>query len=258
MKRIHLIIACGLLLLLSSTVTAQQNLTIMTEKLPPFNFDQNGEVVGISADLLVMAMEKAGAPIARADIRLMPWPRAYQAVQEKPGTVLFSMARTEQRENLFKWVGPIQELSIGLIAPKSKQIKIGTIEDAKKYKIGTIREGAPEQLVIQAGIPEESLDRIADPALNIKKLQAGRIDMFAFNVPTTFYMMLQAGMDPIDYEVVYTLKKTALYYAFHKDTDDAFIQKLNAAVAALKHPDDSGESPFDGIVKKYLGASAPR
>jgi polar amino acid transport system substrate-binding protein len=255
MKQTWITVVCIGVMLLSSIAAAQQPFTIMTESNPPFNFEKDGEVHGISADLLLLVMEKAGHPVKRSDIQIMPWPRAYQEVQEKPGTVLFSMARTEQRENLFKWMGPIQELTIGLVAPKSKKIVINTPDDAKKYRIGTIRDGAPEQLAITAGFDESLLDRIADPVLNIKKLAADRIDMFAFNVPAIFYMMIQEGMNPDDYEVVFPLKKTALYYAFHKDTDAAVIEKMNQALADLKKPDNTGQSPYDQIIKKYLGGS---
>jgi polar amino acid transport system substrate-binding protein len=233
---------------------AHAELKIMTEKLPPFNFEEDGAVVGISADLLLLAMETAGHPAPRSAIRILPWARAYTIVQREPDTVLFSMARTEQREPLFQWVGPIYDLTIGLIARRDRNIVMDSMADAGQYAIGTIRDGAPEQLVISAGYPEEKLERLTDPSLNLKKLEAGRIDLFAFNVPTTFFMMRRAGMDPGDYEVVYTLKKTSLFYGFHKDTDPAMIRELNAAVLDLKKPDETGRSRYKEIVKTYLGA----
>jgi polar amino acid transport system substrate-binding protein len=241
-------------LIVLSPAHARAELKIMTEKLPPFNFEENGEVVGISADLLLLAMEEAGQPAPRSAIQVFPWARAYTTVQREPNTVLFSMARTEQREPLFQWVGPIYDLTIGLIARRDRNIVLNSIADAGQYTIGTIRDGAPEQLVIAGGYPLEKLDRLTDPSLNLKKLEAGRIDLFAFNVPTTFFMMRQAGMDPGDYEVVYTLKKAALFYGFHKDTDPELIRKLNTAVSDLKQPDETGRSRYRGIVETYLGA----
>jgi polar amino acid transport system substrate-binding protein len=253
MKEKLLFLVCLFALTGSIPVFAQTDFDIMAEELPPFNFEKDGMVQGISADVLVRLFEDIGTPLDRASIKIVPWARGYEAVQNEPGSVLFSMARTEKRETLFKWVGPITELTLGLIAPKEKHIVINTIEDANNYKIGTIREGAPEQLAIEAGVDTDSLDRISRPDLNIKKLQAGRIDMFAFNVPTTFYMMLQTGLNPEDYEVVYTLKETALYFAFHKETDEEFIAKMNDALKALRDPDTDGKSEIDRIREQYLG-----
>lgn len=254
MKAFTFILILSVILTVSSAAPAQQTFNIMAEALPPFNFEQNGIVHGISVDALIRIMEKVGNPIERSSIAVVPWARGYKIVQEEPGSVLFSMARTEERDPLFKWVGPITDLTLGLIAPKEEQIVINALEDAKAYKIGTVRDGAPEQLVISGGIEESLLDRISDPGLNIKKLQAGRIDMFAFNVPTTFYLMLQMGLDPGDYEVVYTLKETGLYFAFHKATADELIARLNTALQELKTPDPTGKSDFDALVETYLGS----
>ena len=253
MKKCIAAVVMMLSVTLSGAAMAQSAFTIMTEELPPFNFEQEGVVQGISADVLMRLMDMVGNQIERSSIQIVPWARGYNKVLEEPGTVLFSMARTEQREPLFTWVGPITDLTLGLIAPKEKKILINSIEDAKGYRIGSIRDGAPEQLVIKAGIEESSLDRISQPDLNIKKLQAGRIDMFAFNVPTTFYLMIQMGLDPNDYEVVYTLKEAQLYFAFHHDMDAAFIARMNTALEELKQPDSTGKSEFDRIVETYLG-----
>lgn len=248
-----LITLFSLLAVLVPALAMGQNFQIMTEELPPFNFTSNGVVEGITADTLVYIMDKAGQPINHSDIKVLPWPRAYDAVQKKPGTILFSMARTEQREEMFKWVGPIYEAKIGLIGAKAKNFKIDSAADFGKYKIGTIREGAPEQLLVKAGADVSKFDRGARPELQIKKLNADRIDLFSFNLPTAQYMMKTLGMNPADYDTVYTLKTPALHIAFHEDTDAAFVAKLQQALDAMKAPGADGKSEFDRVVEKYLG-----
>lgn len=239
------------LMIFCSTVFAEQRFTVMTEKNPPFNFEHDGVVQGIGADLLILMMERIGQPVKRSTIQLMPWNRAYKIVREQSGTMLFSMARTAAREKLFAWVGPIYNLQIGLIAPRHKKIVINRLEDAKKYKIGTIREGAPEQIVIQGGIDPKNLLRSDDPVLSIKKLAAGQIDMFAFNVPAANFIMLQQGMNTTDFEVICPLKNTALYYAFHKETDSDLIQRMNQTLLQLKKKDRT----YGKILSKYLGSA---
>jgi polar amino acid transport system substrate-binding protein len=197
-------------------------------------------------------MERIGAPVERKAIKMMPWPRAYRTVLNTPGSLLYSTARTKQREKLFKWVGPITDLTVGLIARKDRNIQIYSIEDVQQYKIGSILDGAPEQLVLQAGIKESNLDRLADPELNIKKLQAGRIDLFAFNAPTTRYLMIKLGINPDEFEVVYSLKTADLYFAFHRETDDRFIAAMNRELLEMKKVDSKGVSSFQTIVDNYL------
>ena len=231
---------------------AQGSWNIMTEELPPYNFIKDNLVHGISADILLQLLEKNNISIDRGSIQLFPWPRAYQMVQDVPGSLLFSTARTSQREKLFKWVGPIADLTMGLVALKTNRIKLHSIGDANKYRIGTIRDGAPEQLVLAAGIEESNLERIASPEANIKKLHAGRIDLFAFSVPSTRYLMIKLGMDPDEYESVYTLKQVDLYYTFHKDTDAQLIHALNRTLQEMKQPDATGKSSVDRIIDSYM------
>jgi polar amino acid transport system substrate-binding protein len=141
---------------------------------------------------------------------------------------------------------------MGLVALKTNRIKLHSIGDANEYRIGTIRDGAPEQLVLAAGIDENNLERIASPEANIKKLHAGRIDLFAFSVPSTRYLMIKLGMDPDEYESVYTLKQVDLYYAFHKDTDDQLIHTLNRTLQEMKQSDATGKSSVDRIIDSYM------
>ena len=254
MKILHLIIAVFVLLLCRplAPVMAQQGWNIMTEELPPYNFVQDNQVHGICTDVLLQLMGKNGISIDRKAIQMLPWARAYRMVQEIPGSILFSTGRTAEREDLFKWVGPITDLTIGLTALKERKIKLKSLADVEKYTIGTIRDGAPEQLVLKGGVQERNLDRIASPGANIKKLQAGRVDLFAFNVPSTRYLMIKMGLDPDNYENVYTLKQVDLYYAFHRDTDDRLIQAFNKTMQEMKQPDATGKSEVDRIIAGYL------
>lgn len=254
MKRVYTCIAAAIVLICLQSIPAlaRNDWNIMTEELPPYNFSRQDQVHGISADILLQIMKENNQHVERKDIRLLPWPRAYRMVQDVPGSILFSTARTAEREDLFQWVGPITDLTIGLTALKSRNITLNSLDDLQQYTIGTIRDGAPEQLLIQSGVDADRLDRIAGPEANIKKLEAGRIDLFAFSVPSTQFLMLKLGIDPDKYESVYTLKQADLYYAFHKETDKTLIQALNATLKAMQQPDATGRSEVDRIISRYL------
>ena len=233
----------------------QQPIKIYAEELPPYNFLKEKLVHGISTDLLIRMMAEANNPVDRSMIRIVPWARGYRTVQTEADTMLYSTARTEQREKLFQWVGPIMSLTIGLISLKDNKIKIQSPEDLTRYKIGTVRDGAPEQLVVKSGIREKDLKRLSSPVQCIKMLTSDRIDMFAFNIPTTIYLLIEMGLDPGKYETIYILKQADLYYAFHKETKKELIIKLNAILKQLKTADTSGKSEFDMILETYLGDS---
>lgn len=224
----------------------------MTEDLPPFNFREDEKIVGISTEIVRHIFKHAGFAMDHGDIQLYPWARAYHDAQVIPGTALFSVARTAEREELFCWVGPLLDVTIGIIAKKQNHIKINDVADLAKYRIGSVRDGAPEQLLNKSGVPLKNLERLALPEQSIRKLRAGRIDLFVFNVQTTQYLMLQLGIDPDDYETVFMLKKPKLYLALHKDTERNLVNKLQASLDEMKQPGVDGLSLFDRIVGKYL------
>jgi ABC-type amino acid transport substrate-binding protein len=242
-----------LLTLLTSPVCAQQpSILVMTEDLPPFNYSENGKITGISTEIVRYIFKQSGISMKQGGIHLYPWARAYHDIKYYPETALFSMARTEEREDLFRWVGPLVDVTIGVIAKKERNIKINSIDDFKKYRIGTVRDGAPEQLFIKAGVPLEQLDRLALPEQNIRKLQTDRIDMFVFNIQTIQYLMVKLGINPTNYETVFMLKNPVLYLALNKNTDPDLVNRLQQSLDKMKQPDADGFSLFDQIIKKYL------
>jgi len=250
------LILTTLLLSFAAVILAQaktDKIHFMIEENPPYNFREDGQIKGIAVDLLTAITKDSAYQTTVDEIEMIPWARGYKIVQTTPGTCLFSMGRTRQREDQFKWVGPIFELTIGLVAKKNKHITINSIADLAAYRIGTIRDGAPEQLLITAGYPANKVERVTKPEQNIQKLARDRIDMLAFNTDSTRYNMVRMGLNPDDYETVFPLKKITLYYAFHKKTDDSIIDKLNLALNQLEKVDASGNCSFDNIISAYLG-----
>ena len=231
------------------------SMLVMTEELPPFNFMEGDSVTGISTEVVRHIFRDAGLTMKPENIQLYPWARAYHIIKYTPETALFSMARTAEREKLFNWVGPLLNVTIGVVAKKNRKIKIQTVDDFKSYRIGTVRDGAPEQLLIKAGVSLKNLERLALPEQNIRKLSTGRIDLFVFSVQTIKYKMIKLGIDPSDYETIYMLKKPSLYLALHKNTDPRLVARLQESLDKLKKPNQDGVVLFDQIVDKYLSVT---
>ena len=77
---------------------------IMSEELSPFNHTEDGKVTGFSSEIVLEICERVGHA---KTIQVMPWARAYKSILNEDNKVLFSTTRTANREDLFKWVGPI-------------------------------------------------------------------------------------------------------------------------------------------------------
>ncbi len=231
----------------SAAAASVDDIVFMTEQYPPYNFEENDKLQGIAVDTLALMLQKVESNQTRDDIKLLPWAHGYKRVLSEPNTCLFSTTRIEEREHLFKWVGPIAPNKFGLIARKDKNIKVGSMDELKTFKIGTIRDDVAELYLIAAGVSIDSMKRVAKTILNIKKLNRGRIDLWAYGEDVAMWELKAHGFDPADYESVYVLNRKYLYFAFHKDTPDSVIQKLQAAFDTLE-----ADGTYEKILERYL------
>ncbi len=205
------------------------DLIFYTEPYPPYNFETEGEIKGISVDLLVEMLKQTGSKISRNHIKIVPWARSYKDIQLRKNISLFSMTRTVHRERMFKWVGPIAPTILGVIARKENRLKVDNIEDLKKLKIGVIREDICHQLLLNAGIPSENIQPVAKTINNIRKLNSNRIDAWAYELNVSIWEIKSFGFDPELYETIFILQKSSLWYAFNIQTSDEAILELQKA-----------------------------
>ena len=216
-----------------------------TEEYPPFNFKEKGELKGITIEILDAVLKEMGASVTTKDVKLLPWARGYDNALKVKNTCLFATTRTPKREKEFKWVGPIVETKVGVIAKKSSKIKINNTDDFKKYKIGVIRDDIGQQLLEGIGIT--NLEKVADNVANIKKLNINRINLVSYEITGAFYKIKQMGFSPSDYEVVYSFKESQLYYAFQKDTPDKIIKEMQKALDKVRK-----KGKLQKIVDSYM------
>lgn len=231
----------------TSSADSVDDLTLLTEQYPPFNFQADGNLQGISIELMEKILEKVGSKLNRGDIELQPWARSYKQVQEDKNVALFAMTRLAERENMFKWMGPLTPTVLGLTAKKSRNIKIDVFDDIKKYQVGVIRAGICPMLLVKRGIQKNTLQEVAETIQNIKKLNIDRIDIWAYETSVAKWELKSNGYDPNDYEVVYVLQEGELWFAFNKETPDATIRVMQDAYDEL-----AKEGECQRIIDKYL------
>ncbi len=222
------------------------DLSVLTENFPPFNFENDGKLQGFSTDILERMFQTVGSRLTRKDFTVLPWSRAYQDVLEMKNTLLYSVSRTAQREHLFKWVGPIAANRNVLMARKDRNITIRSIEDIAKYTVGVIQDDAGEQLLVAAGVEKSKLDISSDAKSNILKLSSGRIDLFAYPETVTLWVIKSLGLNPDDYTGVYVLGEGEVYYALNHDSPDSVVKTLQDALDEMKR---TGQ--VDEIIKRY-------
>lgn len=231
-----------------------EDLIYITEQFPPFNFQQEGKLQGISVDLLERMLGHMNLTLNRSEIKLLPWDQGYRMALEENNTVIFSTGRLPERESLFKWVGPISPIKVVLFALKERHIEIDSPEDLRDMKIGVVRDSAEGPLVVKAGANSSSLAKRNNTDELIDMLRAGTIDAWAYPDLIGMRLLEEAGLSAEEYDIVYQLgTETPLYYAFNKNTSGSTVQAFQQALNLTKKGKEAdGISDFEKVIYRYL------
>lgn len=236
------------------TVSAK-DLTYLTEQFPPYNFEKDGKLQGISVDLIEMAWQKMGLSLNESVIQLLPWTEGYQRTLDEKNTVLFSTARLPQREQLFKWAGPIGPIRNVLLSKRESNISIASAEDLKKYRIAAIEDDCAVQMLLNKGLTKEDLMLEPTSKPVIEMLQNGSIDAWAYGDTAGMWLIQESSANTSDFRVAYVLGQIDYYYAFNKETPDSIVQSFQQAIDDVKNSKDKdGVSDYQKILSKYVPA----
>ena len=162
------------------SVSPTESLNFYTEQLPPYNYQENGTLKSFSVNLLEGITEKMGSKVSREQVHLVPWTEGYQAVLTRNNSVLFTAARLPEREQSFKWAGPVYAYTNVLFARPDRQIVITGPESLKGYRIGVIVDDVAVQQLLDVGVNKSQLVPETNVSSLVEKLSSGEIDLWAY------------------------------------------------------------------------------
>ena len=225
-------------LLLSSNVWAD-GLILTTEDAPPFNYTTDGgkTILGSATETIHELFKRAKIDYK---ISMYPWVRAIEMARSDKDTCVYSTTRTEEREKSFAWVGPVAPNEWVLFAKADSTTKLGSLEEAKKYKVGGYRGDAVTQYLQGQKF---TIDEATNDEQNIQKLDIGRIDLWATGSQGGPFV---ANKMKIKIKPILTFKKTDLYLACNPAVSPEMVTKLNATLQAM-----AKDGTTDKINKKY-------
>jgi len=249
-KSILLVLASASLLLISSARAADSSTTdlvLLTENFPPYNMAKNGKNFAQDENINGIAVDIVREMFKRADVSYsltlrFPWERVYKLALENPGYGAFVMARLPDREQLFKWVGPIGPDDWIMLAKADSKITLETLEDARKYRIGAYKGDAIAQTLAKQGLKPIVVLRGQD---NAKKLINGQIDLWATGDPAGRYLARQDGVNGL--KTVLRFNSAELYLALNKNVPETTVAKFQAALDRIRK-----DGVVDEIMSRYL------
>ncbi|HSC82734.1 MAG TPA: ABC transporter substrate-binding protein [Pseudomonas sp.] len=226
---------------------ADYTVVLMTENFPPYNMATNDKNYAREENLKGIAVEVVREMFKRANIKYnmtlrFPWARIYKLALETPNTGVFVTARLEEREKLFKWVGPIGPDDWVMLAKADSPITLSSLEDAKQYRVGAYKGDAIDQSLTQQGLTLQSSLRDQE---NVEKLQKGAIDLWATGDPAGRYLAKQEGVTGL--KTVLRFNTAHLYLALNPETPDEVVTRLQSALDAMR-----AEGYVDKVLNSYV------
>jgi len=217
---------------------AQNTVILTTESYPPFTYrDTDGTYRGSSVEQVEALMRKAHMPFT---MEIMPWARAITLAETQPMHCVFSAARIPEREKRFKWVTPLSVNRYVLVRLAGSMITAHTIEEAKRYTIGTHRADFTETLLRQQNFL--SVDLSANFETTLNKLLEQRVDMMPMS--ETIYGRLKSEGKPI--EIALPFSENHLGLACNEQMSDEVIASMQKGLDALIR-----EKGQDEILRRY-------
>lgn len=207
----------------------------------PYHVKPDGTLYSATIDLLREMIKRVGMT---DNLKAVPWARGYKSTQDGPNYALVIGARTPERENLFKWIGPFDRYAVLLYAKKGSGLKIKSLEDAKKVKaIAAIRDDVAVQELKGQGFT--NVDELSSYEQAVKKLMAGRDDLMADSPLSIKLHMELYGFKEEDVVEAGTIIDSELYMLVSKQVPDETCKALQTSLDNIKK-----EGLFEKIFKK--------
>ena len=219
----------------------------VTEVLVPYQIKNGNTLSGISVDIVKEIQKRIGN---HKKILVFPWNRSYLMTLKSDKFALFSTLRTNQREHIFKWVGPLLKVKVLMYKNKNNHKIYKTLDDARSVKsIAVVKNDAIAQYLESKGFKNLKVgySEAAKSKNGFEKVANGEVELYPMNEITANYRIKELGLKG---KVVATkippMIVKDLYIAFNKNTSDTIIEKWQKALDDIKK-----DGTYQKILNKY-------
>lgn len=233
MKKILLALLCAVSLYASEFF-------IMTEDLKPYNYLEDDKLKGISVEVVEKVLKSL--EYEENDIRVYPWSRAINVLENNEKAVLFSMSYTKQRAEKYKFACPLSEVEVYFFTRENSDISLQNLQDIKGLNIGVVQDFGAHKYLVQKGFKE--FDYSSSTKVMVQKLLDGKIDTFAA-VPFAVYS-LELDISNLK-QTKLKLYSTNLCIAFNPSISDEEVSKWQDELQKIRQ---KGE--YEAIYEKYI------
>lgn len=211
------------------------DLFIVATQSPLLQYRDNGEDKGSTVEILQAILS---ASQLTASVNFMPWARAYDIAKSKPNTLILSIIRTPEREQLFHWLIKVSDLARVFISLAVKpENYVSNTEQAKSKLIAVIRHSAEHNELIKKGFSDkENLYIVSNPAHMITLFIKGRVDLLYADPEVVLdYIKQHSNINiAIKYQDITAKNQRDSYIATNKNINKDVLNRLQTAALQFK------------------------
>lgn len=162
---------------------------VVTESWPPYVFRSEGRVLGFDYEVTKSVLESLGHQLT---IEFFPWRRCVEMVRHGEADALLDVGRNDDRERFLLF--PAEPLSMSetvVFFSAENPFVFNEMEDLAGKTVGTQMGYSYSKEFEQADYFRK--EPVSDISLNIRKLLAGRIDLFVANRNYGLYTAREMG-----------------------------------------------------------------
>ncbi|MCP4162757.1 MAG: transporter substrate-binding domain-containing protein [Deltaproteobacteria bacterium] len=222
----------------------EYQIQILTSEFPPYNYQENGKVEGFATDVVRLIMKKLGV---NHQINFYPDARVHRMLENEKGILCFVLFRTEEREDKYKWIGPIATDHVYIYKRKESPIVINNIRDALEApRVVSWHDGVIYSRLIEMGFNNIDMTSSLE-SIHLKIINKRSDLMVSMPSLSVVYWFKQNGY-PIDIieQTPVKIDTFEMYIACTKDVPDSLINEWQNVLDSIKV---SGE--FDELFNSY-------
>ncbi len=229
---------------LSNPVVSYE-LQLITEEWAPYNYLDGQKISGFSVEIVQAIVEELGE---EHQVTIYPGARGMLMLEKMPNVMNFSLFRTPEREDKYKWIGPLSDEAVFFYKRKDDARIFSSANDIQGVKAVSIpANGLVLAHVNKLGI--SNLIKSHKKEHQLILLLKERVDLFVGVTPIGLSYYLKKINAPVDSVVKTQIKllQFPLYIACSKEIPDSVIEKWQNALDKVK---SSGR--YQQIYNKYL------
>ena len=222
-------------------------------EFPPWlYYDKDGKVTGITPDLLD-AMHIPGIDIGSHHVHIIPRADIITKVKSESNVFTGPVSKTGKNEEQFLWSDIVFNDTDVAFSLTNHEIEIRALPDLNAYTIGVLNGSSSPYRLVSLGYDYDDLFLGEDLYSLFEALYNEEIDLIVISELGGLYEIFQNYGHLTEFSISYRFDDMAeRHFMFNANTSPDIITQINAELARLKVPDESGLSEYDLITASHL------